>query len=391
MSTMRWRAAVAALILMVGCSSGTTPSRESSSPVPTTHATPVPTAEVDVAASFMRAINDPAFSASAALTGSVRFGDIETALEGEMRIRGADSYLRLAASVPGAATSEFESVTLGTETFERTDGGLWMLEAPGDPNTGGLQAGFDFTSLRVAGTRTLGDATLQRLLPVGGTPVTPSMLGFTDPTITDFGGSVEFLARDDGTPAAAVFEGQWNQLVQGRTTECAFDLTIEFARVGLWVRIDRPEQAWSPWTSESLAYAIAFPDGWEATAIAEHGDVAAYDRFLGPIDQEIQVYHYTDLAADVTPAMVYQWVAGWILETYGVQPDRWEDLTVGDLPARLFRVHYTEETGTEVLFMEAIVLGSDSAWDICWYSTARSDPPDRSLFGDFLSTFHPAV
>lgn len=385
-------AAIAAVLMLVaGCSGGSTPGPSSSVPTPTIAETPVATARIDVATVFMEAINDPSFSSVATVSGSIVVGGLETVVTGEMHIRGPDSYLHLIASATGAASGEYETVTLGADTFERTDGGLWMLEPAGDPGTGGLRAGFDFSSLRVDGTRRLGTETLVRLLPVGGTPVTPAMLGLNDPTISGFTGSVEFLSRDDGAPAAIIFQGGWDQLAGDEQVDCSFDLTIEFSRVGLWVRIDRPAQAWSPWVSEQHAYAMAFPTGWEATAIAATDDVAAYDRFLGPIDQEIQVYHYSDIVADATPAMVYQWAAQWISDTYGVQPEKWEDLTVGGLPCRLYRVHYTEDSGIELLYMEAVVVGSGSAWDLVWYSEARSDPPDRALFGDFLSTFEPST
>lgn len=380
--------AAAVIALMAGCSAGQTATPADTNREPSAHPTATPAKPIDVAAAFMEIINDPAFTVSATLDGSMQLGTAVVTLTGEAKMRGQDSYLRVMADAPNAAPAEYEAIRIGSDAYERNDGGLWMHQAPGAPNTGGLVEGFDFTSLREAGRKRLDDATYTVLLPVGGTAITPGSLGFDDPSMRAFEGSLQFLADDTATPVAAILSGTWRQLVDAREVDASFDLTLRFARVGQWVKIQEPP-FWDQWSSKELAYTMAIPAGWEASTRTDE-EVGTFDLILGPVGDEIDVFRYTGYPADTTTGMWYLWAANWISEAYGVQPENWEDVLVAELPSRIYTVH-AEVDGSSLLFIEAIVVGDGMVWDICWYSQAGGEESDRKLFQDFLSTFRPSA
>lgn len=382
---------VVAISLLAACGAEQASPPAASHQGPSAHPTITPTERIDVAAAFMEIINDPAFTASASLDGSMELGTTVVTLTGEMKVRGEDSYLRLLADAPNTDPAEYEVIHIGPEVYERNDGGLWIHQPTGAPNTGGLTAGFDFAELRPAGTRHLGSDTYQVLVPVGGTPITPAALGFDDPTIEAFEGSVEFLADDVGSPVALTVTGSWRQVVAEDLADATFQMTFRFGRVGQWVKIETPRQAWERWDSDRLDYAVSYPSGWEVSPMAETDEYREFDLFLGPVDEEVDVNRFTDLPPDMTPGMWYQWEAEWIVDTYEVQPQHWDDITVAGLPARQFVVHFTDEGGGETLMIDVVVVGANELWTICWYSAAGSEEADRSLFESFLSTFQPAA
>jgi hypothetical protein len=341
-----------------------------------------------VAQAFLVAVNDPAFRATAAVNGTVTLGSVEMLVSGQMKIAGDESHMAVSVTAPGQPTRTTEMVNAGGRNYQRSDGGLWLMApeaAEAAEAAGPVTAGLDFTSVREAGTRRVGGSTLVRLEPVGGSSPNPRLFGLTDPSIAGFAGSVEFLATKLGEPAGMTLRGDWSQALDGELVDASMELDILFERIGLWVRIEAPSDAWFIHTSDKLDYSIAMPRGWEATHHPA-GDYPAYDMLVGPLRGEVHVIRYDEVSSELTRNHWYQDSAAALEENFGGEVTTWDEGTVGGHPAAIFRTHYETEWGN-IFLQQATLLVDGVGWDLNWHSDAGSEEADRRMFEQFLSTF----
>jgi hypothetical protein len=378
---------LAALVLLTGCAGSPTPTLAPATP-PAADVSPTPTPTVDPAAAFLAAINDPEFSATATLSGAVEIGDLEMEVNGEMRLSGQDAYTLMKASLPDGTIQSTESISVSGGRYVRQGDGLWMLQPAAGENTGSVMPGFDFESLREAGTKVVDGQSLVRLLPVGGSDLAPTFFGLADPSVVDFDAELEFFAEPDGTPAVLLATASWEQALRGTPVGAALELRFDFDRIGQWVRIDEPPLVWTTHTSPELGYAMAIPTEWSADHVAATDEYLAYDLLLGPVDGEVHVTKYPDVEAGLPPNAWFQESASWIEQSFGVSLTTWESITVHELPGALFKAHISIE-GRELFYQQVTVLGDGVGWDIDWYSRVGAEESDRKMFLDFVSTFEP--
>jgi len=375
--------AVLALLVLTGC--------VAASPSPSPSASPTPSPDIDVAALFLESINAPDWTAKGDIDGSLSIGPLSGEITGEFEQVGADYRNLITVAFAGQAPVTTEQVSVSGTTYERMlsagHPGVWMARPPS--GTGGpspFSALDATTALEEAGTEERDGQMLYRLVLAEPVDFEPTAFGFTDPSIEDFAVELAFLAESDGTPTAMILVASWTQNVAGAPAAASFEFAYDFISLGGLVRVEAPEDVWVMYVNADYGYAMAHPKGWDVTPVAETAEFAGYDLFLSPVAEEVRVYHYPDLTADILEAVWFRDSAALLEERFGVPLETNEELTAGGLSARLFSVHGSDESG-EYFFHEAVVFGSGIAWDIDWISPSGDEAADRERFAQFLSTF----
>ena len=328
----------------------------------------------------------------AELSGTLRIGDMEGDVSGELVIAGSDLHSLTAVTFPGSAAQETESISVGGIKYERTDTGYWLQLPKG---SGGGGAGEDPVTaalantegLEVVGTEEHGGETLHRIQSSGLADLPPEALGVTDPTITDFEAQVAFLAEDDGTLAGINITASWVQGSVEAPVEAEFDLF--YLAVNRDATVEAPADPWMRYQSAELGYQMDHPANWDVTHEPETPESLALDLFLGPVDGEVQVYRYTDLA-DVTANQWFRDSATVLVERFASDLE----LNIVSLPngleVHVFGGHYTDG-GTNIFFQQGVVFGGDVAWDLDWYSLAGNEAEDQAQFLQFVMSFGPSA
>jgi hypothetical protein len=353
---------------------------------PAATATATPTAAPDnVAAAFLARMAD-LDAVEAALEGTLDVAGVRGRMSGELRTIGADSYNLIEVAIPGAPTERTETISVGGDVYERR-GEVWVESQAAVDNPLSL-ADSQLRLFTEAGTDTVGGEPVVRLEHAGGIELTPADLGLPeDPTMTDFVARLAFLVTEDGEPVALEVTADWNQEAEGTALPVSMDFMYRFTRLDEAEPISPPEQVWAVHASDELGYTMAHPlrpSRWDVSHEPAEGEFAAFDLFLGPVDEEIQVILH-EVPAGVT-------ATGWMRESLEiveaqvgpVETD--EELTIAGLPARIFTALGTGELDG-LFFQEAVIFADGVAWDVDWYSDAGSEEADMAMFRDFLSTF----
>jgi hypothetical protein len=215
------------------------------------------------------------------------------------------------------------------------------------------------------------------LLPPAGFAIPPSELGF-DASVADLRASLEFWARDDGTPVVIGKSVSWTDAQGAYRTEGEFVIT-EF---GTPVTISAPAEVWGLFTSSRFEYQIAYPPSWQVTS--EGTEV----RLLGPAGIEGKQVVIT--RSQETNWTLAEWVSGRIAATlpdFKKRPDSSRATEIGGEPARILTYHYTDPGGNKGLLLDAEVVHGERGYTIAWLSPAGSEAMDRDEFGSILSTF----
>lgn len=352
---------------------------------------PTPTeAPVDIAEEFA-AKAEGLTTFVAELSGTLRVGDLEGDVSGEIEVAGSDVHSLTVVSFPGLPEQESETISADGIKYERSENGYWLqLPAGGgaagaDPVTAAL-ANTD--ALEVVGTEAHDGETLHRIESSGLADIPPEALGVTDPTITDFEAEVAFLAEDDGTAAGIIVTAAWVQGTEEAPVEAEFDLL--YLVIDRVATVEAPDDLWTRYESAELGYRMDHPADWDVTRMPAEGDVPAWDLYLGPVDGEVQVYRYTDLGG-LTANQWFRDSAAVLAERFGSEPELASIMSLDNgLEVQVFVGEYTD--GEAIIFyQEAVVFGGETAWDLDWYSTPGNEVEEGARFVQFVLSFEPSA
>lgn len=352
---------------------------------------PSPTkAPVDIAQEFAAKMEaSPTFVSD--LTGTLRIGDLEGEISGELAVVGSDLHNLMVISFPGLPEQETETITVDGTTYERSDQGYWLRPSSGsgvgeagrDPVTAAL-ANVD--NLEVVGTEEHDGVTLHRIENSRPAEIAPESFGFADPTIADFQAQIAFLAEGDGTPAGIIITAAWIQGTEDAPVPAEFEL--RYLVVDRDVTIEAPQDVWTQYRSAELGYQMDYPADWDVTHEPETPEFSDHDFYLGPSDGEVQIYRYTDLEG-WTGNEWFRASADRIAENLGSAPELANILSLTDgLEVQVFIGEYTEGEAT-IFYQEAVVFGGDVAWDLDWFSHAGNEEKDQARFLQFVMSFQP--
>lgn len=373
-------AAAGALVLaLAACGGGATPT-PAPTPVPTPAATPTPapTPVADVAKEFLARLL-AARTGVMAISGSVAIGTVEVPISGTITINGQDSQSSITLEAPGASQVQ-ESIRVGTQQWNRSAGGPWVLNPTPNDRTKSLSAFLQtLTAVEDRGAATKGGRQLRRLVPPASATMSAEALGLSSPGVQDAKVGMEFWAEDDGTPAAWSFDIAWNQAGGATTVPARLVMDLDLTGLGKPATVAAPEEVWERFVSERFGYSMAHPVGWTVDE-AEGEDSYLFDG--------------TPFVT-VSPSSL----AGYTLERYvrellalseekaGAKPETNEATVLGGQPARFITYHFKNQQGVEVYVAEAVAMQGDVGWDVYLAEAAGSEADDTPIFAAMLSTF----
>ncbi|MFH1474898.1 MAG: hypothetical protein ABIG85_03465, partial [Chloroflexota bacterium] len=167
-----FRVAVAGALMLAlaACGGGATPTPVPT-PVPTAAPTPTPAA-VDVAKEFLARLL-AARTGVMAISGSIAVGTTEVPISGTITIDGGDSQSVITLDPDGTNQSQ-ESIRVGTQQWNRSAGGPWVLNPTPNDRTKSLSAFLQtLTALEDQGLATKEGRQLHRLVPPASVTISP--------------------------------------------------------------------------------------------------------------------------------------------------------------------------------------------------------------------------
>lgn len=377
-----FRVAVAGALALglAACGGGATPT-PAPTPVPTVAATPTPTptpAAADVAKEFLARLL-AARSGVMAISGSVAVGTVEVPISGTITISGQDSHSIITLETPGASQTQ-ESIRVGTQQWNRSAGGPWVLNPAPNDRTKSLSAFLQtLTALEDRGAAPKGGRQLRRLVPPASVTISAEALGFNSPGVKDAKVSMEFWAADDGTPAAWSFDVAWSQASGATTVAARLVMDFDLTGLGKPATVAAPEDAWERFVSDRFAYSMAHPASWTVTQ-AEGQDSYVVDGTP-----------YVTVSPSSLPTYTLEQYVNELLALYkeqlGATPETNEEIALGGQPARFFTYHFTNDQGVKIYMAEAVTLRGDVGWEVFLTEQAGSEADDTPVFAAMLATF----
>jgi hypothetical protein len=234
---------------------------------------------------FVAVVTDPAFAATADVTGTRTIGGTTTTTTGTLALSGSSWHLVRTATT-GKARSTVEASSIGGTGYVKA-GAEWFEAS--DAAGSGLVAAVLGTSGPIvdAGTETVDGAILHRLAIDAPDALAPA-LGLAAAGTSRVAGTVDVWVQDDGTPVRARLAATWSQKVSGKATKGSSVLDLAFSGVGQAVAIAQPAETWAWFTSKRYGYRLGHPSDWEAVpgpkgfldSIYSTGDATVYaNRF----------------------------------------------------------------------------------------------------------------
>lgn len=166
------------------------------------------------------------------------------------------------------------------------------------------------------------------------------------------------------------------------------EFELRFLVVDREATIEIPEDVWDRHSSAELGYRVDYPANWDVTHEPAADEFAAYDFYLSPVDEEIQVYQYTDLGGS-TANVWFRDSALVLAESFGAEPELANMLTLGNgLEGQIFIGQYTEGAD-RIFYQQAVIFGGEVAWDLDWYSDAGTEVEDQARFLQLVMSFEP--
>lgn len=386
MPTRRLLVGLTVVGLLGGCTSSATtaPSALPATPAtpsvaiitPVATATPTPS-PIDVAATFIKTMANPALSANLDLTGTLTAGKLEIPVSGSMTLHGHDTQSSMTLAMPGGSQTT-ESINVGADSYTRTAPGPWLWEANKTTDASLTQALAGLLNASDAGVVTKGGRQLHHIVPAGGFSIPPSAFGLTDPAIRNPTVTIDFYADDHGQPAIMAIGVSWTQAAGTQTVPATMALDMAFRDLGSAVRIEAPSDVWTTFTSKRFGYSAAHPADWTVKE-------AKSDDEFGPAGQAL-VY----VAPETVGAMALASFRDQLVASYNVEfgkPESDTDTTLGGQPARLLVWHATNKAGQQLFLEDVITVRNSTGWELFLVDLAGNESADLAVFNALTATF----
>ena len=374
--------AVIASVAIAACggsaASSAPPAVPSQAPAsPTAAPTPSPSA-VDVAAVFVEHLSGPTFSATATIDGTMSVGPVDGTITGEGVVSGDNSSMTLSIDA-GAFKQTTESIHVGDTTWSRQDPGPWLEDPPKPAGSSGTSLADVFrsaTTLTDAGVETRAGQQLHHLRSSSGNEVPPGVFGLDSEGVKDATFTVDFYAKDDGTPAVMAITGKWTQ-VSGDTSlpaEMAFDMT--FDDVGEPQVINPPEDVWVRYTSKALGYTMAHPPDWTVESKKNQDTYLLNDQ--GYVYVAVTPYKGSTakFAADLKAS--YK-------KPFKGDPSSEAPTRLGGQPAIRLIYDYANDQNQDVTIADDVISRDGTGWEV--FLATAGGHEDIEVFDQFVATF----
>jgi hypothetical protein len=379
---LRVAVAGALALALAACGGGATPTP---TPAPTLAHTAAPTttpaptpAGADIAKQFLARLLATR-TGVLAISGSIAVGTIEVPISGTVTLSGPDSQSTITLEAPDASQTQ-ESIRVGTQEWNRSTGGPWVLNPTPNDRTKSLSAILEaVTSLEDRGAAAKGGRQLRRLVPPASLTIPVAALGFDNPGVQDAKVGMEFWAEDDGAPAAWSFDVSWSQSNGTTTAPARLLMDFDLAGLGKPATVVAPEDAWERFVSDRFGYSMAHPAGWTVT------EAEGQDEYL--VDGTPYVTVRPSALAGYTLERLVKELLAVYEEQVGAQPETNQDVILGGQPGTFLTFHFKDDLGGEVYVAEAVAMLDDEGWEVLLTEQAGSEADDTPVFTAMLSTF----
>jgi hypothetical protein len=365
------------------CSGATNQPPQSASVAPSAATSAAPSASpspsVDVAKVFVERI---ALTRSGTLdvSGELTFGPFSGDVSGEMAFDGSNSQSRITIDLAGTEQT-MENIRLGGEAWNKTASGPWLV----DDTPARDQTLTEFLSALLTvedeGVETRDGRELHRLVPDGGSDISPAALGIDTQQMKDPSVGLVFFAEPDGTPALMSFEVRWSQGAGGVELPATMTMDFAFADIGEAPVIEPPDDVWETFTSDAAGYSMAHPAGW--TVDSKDGE-DAYQ-----LDGQGYVYVYSQrLPRGMDPGAFHDELVREYRADFGTPADSDEEVQLDGQPAHRLLYHFTNDHDIDVALVDYVIANGRTGYEIVLATAAGAgEEADIELFETFVATF----
>ena len=396
--------AIGAMLVVSACGSDPPPAPSTGSVAPsatiaeataTPSPTPTPSPSADTAAAFKSAMSDPGFSASSTIKGEVEIsadsaskaavsGVGTYAITGTEDISEPDSHLTMLVKAPGA--QPLEDIVAGGRTYTRTGNGPWFVVTPASTATSSQDlASFlrALGSIQDVGVETKDGQQLHHLTLGAGGSLPPAVLGFTGSAIRNPQVSVEFWAKDDGTPGVMEVKGTWQQVAGSSLADVAMTVDFIFSGVGQSVTVNPPATVWTLYTSKRYHLIVGHPSDWDvypspSAKLSDEFDSANGTVFLAS--------RYGSRGVKLNALAHYDATTGLKTIYSHYRLEGVTTTTMGGSSAREIRFHGTFK-GHKVYGIVVLTLKGSNFYEFDLLDAAGHEAADRTLAAQGISTF----
>jgi hypothetical protein len=344
---------------------------------PTAAPTPSPT-PADVSAPFLKAMNDPAFSATADISGTMSVGPIKGTITGDAVFSAGDSSMNMAIDLD-VLKQTTSQIHVDDKRWSKKEPGPWLEDPKPAPGSADTSIGSILRSLvKVTdlGVVTKNGASLHHLKFAGGDSVSGSMVGLDPASTKGAEFSLDFYAHPDGTPAVMSMAGSWTQVNGAAELPATMDMDIAFKDVGKPQTIKPPTDVWVVYTSKAKGYSMAHPADWKVTSTKSEDTYA--------IDGQGYVYVAPTAYKGSTAKFAADLKASYT-KTFKGAPASESPKQLGGVPAIRLIYEFTNDAGQDVTVADDVVSRDGTGWEV--YLATGGGQEDISIFDAFVSTF----
>jgi len=209
------------------------------------------------------------------------------------------------------------------------------------------------------------------------------VLGFTGDSIKDPHVSVDFWAKDDGTPGVMEVKGTWQQVAGSSLADVAMTIDFDFSGVGQSVTVNAPATVWTLYTSKRYHFVVGHPSDWDVypSASSKQGD--EFDSANGTA---ILATRYGSRGVKLNALVHYDATTGFKTVYRDYRLEGVSTTTMGGSSAREIRFHGTYK-GHKVYGIVVITLNGSNFYELDLLDAAGHEAADRTLAAQGISTF----
>jgi hypothetical protein len=340
-------------------------------------------------------MSDPGFSASSTIKGEVEIsadpaskaavsGAGTYAISGTEDFSAPDSHLTMLVKTPNAQL--LEDIVSSGRTYTRTGSGPWFVVTPSTTGASDQDlASFlrALGSIQDVGVETKEGQQLHHMTLGSGGSLPPAVLGFSGGAIKDPHVSVEFWAKDDGTPGVMEVKGTWQQVAGPSLADVAMTIDFDFSGVGQSVTVNAPATVWTLYTSKRYHLIVGHPSDWDVYPSASSKQSDEFDSANGAA---ILADRYGSRGVKLNALVHYDATTGLKTIYSHYRLEGVSTTSMGGSSAREIRFHGTYK-GHKVYGIVVITLKGSNFYEFDVVDAAGHEASDRTLAAQGISTF----
>ena len=380
-------ACVAFLALVVaacGATSSSSPPASAVASVAVATATPTPTPTPSASSltvqSVLDKLADPTRSFTAAITGTVEVGTVSAPVTGTLEVRSDATRSTMTIAIPNQ-TRTSEAIAVGGMSYKRSGSNGPWFEVP--PSSAGKDLGRTLATIgdiTDQGTSTRNGQTVHHFATKAGA-LPASALGFVNPAISGFSGTIDLYTNDAGTLVAIGMDAAWTQDT-GAGASVPGTMSLDFALSDAKPVITAPTDLWLQFTSARWRYSIGYPAGVTSIEGKKAADpdvfAASGDEFYGVIREMqpkgVTLAGYVKAYIDATTKQMK------------VKPESQGDITVDGRPGKWLAYHIKLQ-GKQRYDVVLMTLDGQSGYTISLVGLPGQETNVNSFADQLLSTF----